>query len=100
MFARLAGTLFFAVALTSAAQAANNCYAPRPGVHVSFGISIGGEFTEEERSRFDLMQLRQMGVDATRVEMWGGCIRAYVRKPGGGEEMQFFHPDSYERVFM
>ncbi len=89
--------LAIAVAFTSTAQASASCYAARPGTHVSFGLSIG-KFTEEERDRFNLMQLRQMGVDATRAEMWGGCIRAFVRKPGGGEEMQFFHPDSFERV--
>ena len=48
---------------------------------------------------FNLMHLRRMGVDATRAEIWGGCIRAFVRRPGGGEEMQFFHPDTFERVY-
>lgn len=98
MFGRITTALLCTLALTSAAQAANNCYAPRPGASVSFGIHIGDKFTEDDRNRFNLMQLRQMGVDATRAEMWGGCIRAFVRKPGGGEEMQFFHPDSFERV--
>ncbi|WIY53383.1 hypothetical protein O9Z70_02265 [Devosia sp. YIM 151766] len=93
-FAALALGLMF----TAAAQASASCYARAPGAHVSFGIRIGGEFTQDERDRFNLMQLRQMGVDASRAEMWGGCIRAFVRKPGGGEEMQFFHPDTFERV--
>ncbi len=91
--------LVLGLALTGAAQASTaSCYASRPGVHVSFGISVGGKMSQDEKNQFNLMQLRQMGVDATRAEMWGGCIRAFVKKPGGGEEMQFFHPDSFERV--
>ncbi|MNY82203.1 hypothetical protein D3C86_2241690 [compost metagenome] len=53
----------------------------------------------EDRDNFDLMHLRQQGVDATRVERWNGCIRAFVRKPGGGEEMQFFEPGTYRPVY-
>jgi hypothetical protein len=99
MILRAAGVLAFVLALAGTAHAAN-CSARGPGAHFSFGVTVGvGEaWTEEDRNRFDLMQLRQMGVDATRVEQWGGCIRAFVRKPGGGEEMQFFHPDTFERV--
>lgn len=65
---------------------------------ISSGFSIGGKLTDDQRNEFDMMRLRQMGVDATRVERWNGCIRAFVRKPTGGEEMQFFEPGTYERV--
>lgn len=41
--------------------------------------------------------LRSMGVDATRVEDWNGCIRAFVRT-NGGETMQYFDPDTFERL--
>jgi len=89
---------FAALASTSApAAGAPNCDVPAPGAHISFGFSIG-EFSESDRNDFNLMRLRRMGVDATRAEMWGGCIRAYVRTPSG-EEMQFFHPDTFERVY-
>lgn len=98
MLIRALAALAVGLALTSAAQASASCYTARPGVHVSFGFSVGGKLTQDEQDNFNLMHLRQMGVDATRAEMWGGCIRAFVRKPGGGEEMQFFHPDSFERV--
>ncbi len=100
MLIRAFATLALGLVLTTTAQASAECYANRPGAHVSFGISIGGEFTQEQKDRFTLMELQRMGVDATRVEMWGGCIRAFVRKPGGGEEMQFFHPQSLERVML
>ncbi|MNL24204.1 hypothetical protein D3C87_1456280 [compost metagenome] len=62
-------------------------------------MTVGEPYTESEQNDFNLMQLQRLGVNATRAEMWGGCIRAFVRKPGGGEEMQFFHPDTFERVF-
>ena len=68
------------------------------GVVVTFGVQIGEPYTEQELNEFDLMRLRQEGVDATRVERWNGCIRAFVRKPEGGEEMQFFDPNTFERV--
>ena len=100
---RLAAAALFALPLTSATQASSaQCLVSRPGVSVTFGVTIGigGEFSESEQNEFNLMRLRQMGVDASRAEMWGGCIRAFVPKPGGGEEMQFFHPDTFERVYM
>lgn len=93
--------LMLTLALAGGAQASTvQCQVSRPGVSISFGVNIGGSFTESEKNEFNLMTLRRLGIDATSAEMWGGCIRAFVRKPGGGEEMQFFHPDSFERVYM
>lgn len=73
------------------------CSGGNGGVVVQFGANLGEEFTESELNQFDLMALRQQGVDATAVERWNGCIRAFVRTPTG-EEMQFFDPDTYQRV--
>lgn len=84
---------------TGAAYAAPFCVHDSPGFEMSFGLSIGEKYSDDDRNEFDLMHLRQAGVDATRVERWNGCIRAFVRKPGGGEEMQFFQPGSYQRVY-
>lgn len=67
------------------------------GAVVEFGVHLGEEYTEAEENNFDLMELRRRGVDATAVERWSGCIRAYVRT-ATGEEMQFFDPDTFERV--
>ena len=100
---RFGTALMLTLALVGTAQASSaQCLVSRPGVSISLGVTIGvgEEFTESDKNEFNLMQLRRMGVDATAAEMWGGCIRAFVRKPGGGEEMQFFHPDSFERVYM
>lgn len=94
-------TLIIALGLSLAASmpaAAAMCQDGRPGMVVTFGIHVGEPFTESEKANFDLMRLRQAGVDATSVEYWSGCIRAYVRKPGGGEEMQFFDPVTLRRV--
>lgn len=96
---RIAAALVLTLVFAGAAQASTTqCLTRQPGVSISFGFSIGKSFTETELNAFNLMRLRRMGVDATRAEMWGGCIRAFVRKPGGGEEMQFFHPDTFEPV--
>lgn len=75
------------------------CTGGGPGLHFSFGASIGKRLSQNDVDEFDLMQLRRLGVDASSVERWNGCIRAFVRKPGGGEEMQFFDPNSYRRVY-
>ena len=42
--------------------------------------------------------LSDRGVDATRVEEWGGLIRAFVRSPDGSTSMQFFDPDTLQQV--
>lgn len=87
------------LALTLPASAVPFCQGSgRPGVNFSFGFTIG-RFTQDDRNNFNLMELRRRGVDAASVEDWNGCIRAYVRRPGGGQEMQFFDPDTFERVY-
>lgn len=94
---RLVPALGFVLLLTGAAFAVPFCDGSSEGL--SFNLSIGGKYSDDERNSFDMMHLRQRGVDATRVERWNGCIRAFVRKPGGGEEMQFFEPGSYRQVY-
>jgi hypothetical protein len=97
---RFVAPVLLVLAFCGTAQASTaQCLANRPGVSISFGVTLGDKFSESDQNEFNLMRLRRMGVDATRAEMWGGCIRAFVRTPGG-EEMQFFHPQSFERVYM
>ncbi|PXA99183.1 hypothetical protein DMC47_04635 [Nostoc sp. 3335mG] len=66
-----------------------------------FGITIGEPYTDEERDNFDEMYLRQLGVNVQSdgIERWNGCIRAYVVRPDGTLEQQFFEPGSYRRVY-
>lgn len=86
------------VVLTAVPAAAGPlCLGRGSGAHVSFGFSIG-EFSESERNEFYLMRLKRLGVDATDVRTWGECLQVFVRKPGGGEEMQYFDPSTLERV--
>jgi hypothetical protein len=77
-----------------------NCYGAgsSPGVGIGFEFRYG-EFTEADEAQHDLLRLRRAGVDATSVEYWGGCIRAWVRNDDGpGEHMEFYHPRTLERV--
>ncbi len=55
-------------------------------------------YTEADLNEFNLTLLRSIGVDAVRTEIWGGCIRAFVRLPDGNEEMQFYEPLNLRRV--
>ena len=55
-------------------------------------------YTEAEINDYNETLLRGIGVDVTRAEIWGGCIRAFVRLPDGTEEMQFFEPNGLRRV--
>ncbi|MCW5722281.1 MAG: hypothetical protein KIS86_14160 [Devosia sp.] len=96
MMKRLVAAGFVVLALPLPASAVPYCTGS--GVSFSFGFSVG-RFSESEVNEFNLMQLRRMGVDATAAEKWNGCIRAFVRKPGGGEEMQFFDPNTFQRVY-
>jgi hypothetical protein len=70
-----------------------------PGIRFGLGFQIGGDYTESEQASLDLMQLRRMGVDATRAERWNGCIRAFVRKENGHEAFEFYDPETFERVY-
>jgi hypothetical protein len=65
----------------------------------SFALDLDDDWhTEAELNDFNLDLLRSVGVDATRTEVWGGCIRAYVRTPDGREEMHFYEPLNLRRV--
>lgn len=68
------------------------------GLRFTLGFTFGN-ITERDEAEFDLIRLRREGVDATAVEYWNGCIRAWVRNPDGvGEHMEFYHPDTLRRV--
>lgn len=82
----------------SAPALALNCMTERNGLHVTLGFSFGKKMTEREKADFYMMELRQRGVDATRVEFWGTCLRAFVRQPGGRETMEFYDPETLDRV--
>jgi hypothetical protein len=68
-----------------------------PACSGSFALDME-YYTEADLNEFNLDLLRSIGVDAIRAEVWGGCIRAFVRLPDGGEEMQFYEPLNLRRV--
>lgn len=53
---------------------------------------------ESDVNALNLRLLQSIGVRATRAEIWGGCIRAFVQRNDGREEMQFFEPLNLRRV--
>jgi hypothetical protein len=73
------------------------CVDRSDGLRVEFGFHYG-DYDEDDELAFDLHQLRRRGVDATRVEKWSGCLRAFVRQPNGHEIMELYDPNTYERV--
>jgi hypothetical protein len=68
-----------------------------PACSGSFALSLE-RHSETRVNELNLDLLRSIGVDATRTEIWGGCIRAWVRTADGREEMQFFEPLNLRRV--
>ena len=68
------------------------------GISFSGSSQLGGRYNEQLRDQFDEMRLKQDGVDVASVDRWNGCIRAFVRKPEGGQEMQYFDPRTYKRL--
>ena len=68
-----------------------------PACSGSFALDMD-YFTEAQLNEFNLDLLRSVGVDAIRAEIWGGCIRAFVRLPDGSEEMLFYEPLYFRRV--
>jgi hypothetical protein len=47
----------------------------------------------------NIMQaLHAKGVNATDISDWGGCVRADVVKPNGQTALEFFDPDTLQRL--
>lgn len=83
----------------SPALADPNCLGGgEPGLHISIGIGVGGEYTEDEQAQFDKMHLRQQGIDAETVERtWLGCLKVTSRDANGHWQTDYYDPDTFER---
>ncbi|WDR06652.1 hypothetical protein PSQ90_04095 [Devosia rhodophyticola] len=81
------------------AMATPFCNDDRGGVSITFGVGGPRSSSEFDQNQLDLMQLRRMGVDASSVERWNGCLRAFVRSPSGGEIMEYYDPNTFRQVF-
>lgn len=100
MSRKLMTVLAFVLLAAAPATAAPFCTGGDWGSGISISGSIRiGKNDSENRDALNLMRLRRAGIDATRAEEWNGCIRAFVRQPGGGEIMQFFDPSTLEQVY-
>ncbi|WP_332687976.1 hypothetical protein [Devosia sp.] len=63
----------------------------------TFGLSRE-LYSEADINDYNYSMLRSKGVDVTRVEIWGGCIRAFVIQADGSEQMEFYEPTNFRRV--
>lgn len=97
MSKRITLTVLAVLLAASPAAAAPICTDTRAGLYTRFSVEFGAPYTEQEMNEMDLKRLQQMGVDATGVERWSGCLRAYVRT-ANGLEMQFYDPNTFQRV--
>jgi len=69
------------------------------GLSVAPTFASDGEDTINGRSKFAIeTALQDMGVSTSRVEEWGGLVRAWVSDGNGGTTMQFFETDSLQPV--
>ena len=73
--------------------------APTMAATCSGSFNLGDEWYEEARiNERNEMLLRGIGVDVISTEIWGGCIRAWVRTADGRAEMQLYDPVHLRRV--
>lgn len=90
------------LAMAAPAMAAPYCIDNRGGLSITIDrepdLFLRGNSREDDLNEADQSQLQQLGIDATRVERWNGCIRAYVRQPDGGQKMEFYDPNTMRRV--
>ena len=85
------------LALAAPALARERCDLPEPGLHVTFGVGIGGDYTDEEQEIFDKMELRKRGINPrTTKRTDDGCIEAWVPDGQGGFDRQYFDEDTFE----
>lgn len=93
---------FFLVALGVLATATpalsrERCDVPKPGLTITYGISIGGKYDAQEQEIFDKMELRKRGINArTATRTDDGCIEAWVPDGSGGFDTQYFDEDTFE----
>ena len=52
----------------------------------------------EAQASLDKQRLREVGVAATSVERWNGCLRAFVVQADGSRAMEIYDPASLRRL--
>jgi hypothetical protein len=102
MRALTATALCIALAAASPALARENCdrNGVKPGLTIEFGFSFGGKAGGDS---FDpdiaKIELRKRGVMARSVSMASdGCVEAFVQRPDGSWNSEYYDPDTWEKV--
>jgi len=64
------------------------------------GSSGAGEYTSDidARSGSIVQALKAKGVNVQDISDWGGCVKADVVRPNGTAAIQFFDPDTLQRL--
>ena len=93
-----AAILVMGIASPALALSCNSSGSPDPGFSLGLEFRIGVQ-SEQDSADLYLNRLQRLGVDATSVEFWNGCVRAWVRNEDGpGEHMEFYDPRTLRRV--
>lgn len=90
--------LVAALATPAAAASYPNCRGGgAPGLSVHIGVSVGGEFSEDELEDFDRMRLRRAGIDADTVDRtFLGCLKV-TRFEQGRWVTEYYNPDTLQQ---
>jgi len=86
--------------LSSAPAFALFCVDEGPSAGITLEFGNDGRLRNDGQAQldFDLMRLRQAGVNATSVERWNGCLRAFVQQLDGRITMEFYNPRTLARM--
>jgi hypothetical protein len=61
-------------------------------------VAISGTNAIDSDAPAILASLKQKGVNAQDVSDWGGCVRADVIRKDGSTAMEYFDPDTLQRL--
>ena len=91
--AALAGLLLAGSAAPSFAESLAACQPDR-----SWDMADSNNNSLDSDAGIVASRLRAEGIKATSVEDWNGCYRAFVTTSDGGQKMEFFDPQTLQRV--
>lgn len=99
----IAPALLAGLALATPALARENCNLndSRPGLTIEFGFSFGGDADDGDSFDADavMSELRRRGVNARSVSLASdGCVEAFVQRPDGSWNSEYYDPDTWKKV--
>ncbi|MDC9823541.1 hypothetical protein PRN20_07340 [Devosia sp. ZB163] len=73
---------------------------PTPGLKIEFHFGLGDVNDPQMDEQLYQMQIKQKhGIDARSVRVSGdGCLEAFVQAADGSWGVQYYDPDTFERV--